>query len=77
MVSASFAKTTADTARTNLTYVNALISGDSQNGHYSIIQDETFIYSTAVGILTGTYGYRVTLLNSTIGTYKRYVINWE
>jgi len=77
MVSASLARTTADTVRTNLTYVNTLISGASQNGQYSIILEEPFIDSTAVGILTGTYGYRVTLLNSTIGTYKRYVINWE
>jgi hypothetical protein len=57
--------------------VNTLISGASQNGQYSIVMEEPFIDSTAVGILTGTYGYRVTLLNGTMGTFKRYIINWD
>jgi len=73
---AKTAKTTADNARSSLSYINTLITGATNNEQYSTIVDGAYIDDTMVVNLVNTYGYEVTKRYNDMGTYPHYLISW-
>jgi hypothetical protein len=77
MVSSSVSKTSADSARSSLTYINNIITGASANGLYSTVIEGPNMDTTIANVLRNTYGYKVTESTPHMGTYTRFLISWE
>lgn len=76
MTHASGSTITSNSVRTGYTYINTIITGATTQGLYSVVIDGTYMDDTMISGLTGTYGYRISTLTDTIGSYKRYRISW-
>jgi hypothetical protein len=76
MVTASSASASSLSTRTGYTYINALVTGATQQGLYSIVVDSNIMDDGMATGLTTTYGYNVTSMYDAIGSYKRYKIAW-
>jgi hypothetical protein len=74
---AKTAKTTADNARSSLSYINTLITGATNNEQYSTIVDGAYIDDTMVANLVNNYGYQVSKRFTDMGTYPNYLISWK
>jgi hypothetical protein len=74
---ANTAKTTADNARSSLSYINTLITGATNNEQYSTIVDGAYIDDTMVANLVNNYGYQVSKRFTDMGTYPNYLISWK
>lgn len=75
MIDAATAKTNTDNVRTNLTYIETLVSGATIEGQYHVFIDGTYMddsMSTAVSAL----GYTITKKVQSMGTYPTYLIQW-
>jgi hypothetical protein len=73
---ATAAKLATDYVRTNLTYINGLVTGATNNGTKFIIVDGVFMDDTMADQLI-SLGYNVTVAYFDMGTYPRYVIGFD
>jgi hypothetical protein len=71
------ALTDTNTTRTDLTYINSLITDAISKGEYHIYINEKYIDSTMISSLRTTYGYNIITRTSDMGTNVDYIIKWE
>jgi hypothetical protein len=76
MISGSAATTGSTLTRTNLTYINNLVTGATAQGLYRIFVPNEYMDDSMVSDLRG-YGYNVNTRNSFMGTNSDYLISWE
>jgi hypothetical protein len=60
----------------SLSYINDLVVDACNKGEYEIFVDSAYMNDTVMGILTDTYGYRITKTTNNFGTYVTYIISW-
>lgn len=77
MISGSAATTGSTLTRTNLSYINELVTGATSQGLYSIFVENVHMDDDMALDLKNTYGYHVTPRNSFMGTNVDYLISWE
>lgn len=77
MVSSSFAVTSSITTRSDLSYINDLITGATSQGLYRVFVQNEYIDETMATELRNTYGYKVNTRNSFMGSNLDYIISWE
>lgn len=77
MISGSIAQTGSTETRTNLSYINDLITGATSQGSYRIFVKNQFMDDTMAEDLRTTYGYNVTKRNDFMGTNYDYLVSWE
>jgi hypothetical protein len=65
-----------NTTRTNLTYINGLITDAASKGEYHININEKYIDSDMISDLETTYGYKITTRTFDMGTNVDYLIEW-
>ena len=75
MQTAAAAKSAADSATSSLAYVDALISGATSQGRYSVYVEGTQLNPAGIVTLQSS-GFTVTPKFDTMGTYPKYVITW-
>lgn len=76
MISGSLAATNTNTTRNNLTYINSVVSGATQEGKFSTVVRENQMDDNMAYILSTTYGYSVTKNSDIMGSIGSYTIKW-
>jgi hypothetical protein len=77
MITASTAKANSNTTREDLTYINSLITGATEDGIYTVFVDGRIFDDNMLNIMIDTYGYRVTKSFNDMGTFPTYKIEWN
>jgi hypothetical protein len=76
MISGSFATTGSTQTRTSLSYINELVTGATAQGRYYIVVPNQYMDDSMANVLRSTYGYKVQVKNSSMGTFNDYTISW-
>jgi hypothetical protein len=76
MITATTAKDNTFSTRDELTHINSLVSGATENGQYSVFVDSKIFDDSMAYALSSTYGYNVTKFNNFNGTFMSYKIAW-
>lgn len=75
MQSATTARTTTDNARTAVTYIDSLITTASQQGREFITVEPLYMNDDVMATIESN-GFKVTTIQDSLGTHKRYKIAW-
>jgi hypothetical protein len=76
MITATTAKDNTHTIREELTYINSLVSGATENGEYCIFVDTKIFDDAMAYVISEEYGYNVTKSYDNMGTFSKYKISW-
>jgi hypothetical protein len=77
MISRSNATTGTTYNRTNLVYINNLVTGATAQGLYNIFVPNSVMDDSMVATLRETYGYTVNTRSTFMGTNHDYNISWD
>ena len=75
MINGTTSNSTSQSVRSSLTYVNNIVTDATIRGEYYTHIDIRYINENAVSSLIGL-GYNVTRLNSDMGNFTTYKIQW-
>lgn len=76
MISGSAATSATNSTRSNLTFINSMITGATSEGRYNIFADEKVMDDNMAYVLSTTYGYNISKKTDVMGTFTNYLINW-
>jgi hypothetical protein len=77
MISRSNSTTGTTYNRTNLVYINHLVTGATAQGLYDVFVPNSHMDDSMVSTLRNTYGYTVNTKSSFMGTNHDYKISWD
>ena len=75
MQSSATARTTTNNARTAVTYIDSLITTASQEGREFIMVEPLYMNDDVMATIESN-GFKVTTIQDSLGTHKRYKISW-
>jgi len=76
MITGSAAALLSNKTRSQLSYVNQIITGVTAEGQFSTIINEKYIDDNVADVLSLNYGYNITKRYDNMGTFSHYLINW-